>query len=316
MESPKYFILGVLLLVTTAAAAELKDLTKAKAAYEKAGNHSEAARQNYMVKLVKLAEGFEDLGQSDGVRAVQSEMLLHPAPGETKRALIAGPWEFPRRDTFFREDGTFATHAGLPGRWQVAGNQFQQMGGLDDSENRGRARSENLKGTIILLNANYFVLADDQWLKIGKRLREPKELIAIQGAFPKVGESRESTRARYADALQHLMESDEDDAWQCKANLICLHLGRNADGREMTARMAGTWVSPGHVRDYHGDGTCKDEGTGQHGTWRIENEHLIREMRDEEGVAHTASARVILLTSDELITTDETDVFFDRRKSR
>jgi hypothetical protein len=320
MNSTKHLILAGVVFMTTAGAAELKDLAKAKAAYEKAGNHSEAARSSYIVKLVKLAESFDDDGQSDGVRAVQAEMLLHPAPAEGQsaisKALIAGPWQFPRWDTFFRENGTFATHAGSPGRWQVAGNQFLQTGGLDDPEDRGRARSENLKGTIILLNANYFVLANSQWLKIGKRLREPKELAAIQASLAKAGEVRESTRARYAEALRRLMENDEDDAWQCKANLICLHLGKNADPRELAARLPGTWVSQGRMRIYQGDGTCRDEATGEHGTWRIERNHLIREMRDEEGMIHATSARVILLTANDLISTDEKDVFFDHRKSR
>jgi hypothetical protein len=318
MNSTKHLVFTALVFAATAGAAELKDLTKAKAAYDKAANHSEVARHNYIVKLVKLAESFDNDGQSDGIRAVQAEMLLHPASTEgesaVNKALIPGPWQFPRWDTFFREGGTFATHAGSPGRWQVAGNQFQQMGGLEDSENRGRARAENFKGTIILLDANYFVLANNQWLKIGKRVREPKELVAIQASFARVDEARDSTRAHYADELKHLMENDEDDAWQCKANLICLHLGKNADGRDLTARLPGTWVSQGRVRVYHGDGSCKDEATGEHGTWRIERNRLIREMRDEEGTPHAISVRVILLTSNELITTDESDVFFDHRK--
>jgi hypothetical protein len=316
-----HFLLALLLLFAPARAAEMKDFLRAQAAYQHSGDSSEAGRQRYILKLIKLAKDFEDTGDREALRAVRGEMLAHPAPGRgaagIDAALIVGPWSFPHREKFFRDDGTFASYVGAPGEWQLSGNHLVEIGGLDFFEKEAsRAHSGRLEFTLILLSPRWFVLANDQLLSIGERLREPKALVAASAEFARAGETRESARIHFIRELLRLRQVDEENQWQYSANLICLRLTDRLSDRDIAVRLPGTWVSPGYVWTYSGDGTCREEGTGQRGTWRVENDQLIRGVRDEEGFIHPFSRRVILLGRDQLVTTDEKEVFAETRKSR
>jgi hypothetical protein len=84
-------------------------LAQAKRDYEKTPHPSEAARSNYITRLVRLREQAARQKTKEW-QAIDAEIKRHPAPesgGKTYASLLVGRWESPRHDYLFRADGTW-----------------------------------------------------------------------------------------------------------------------------------------------------------------------------------------------------------------
>src|SRR5450830_65146 len=79
-------------------------LEKAKRNYEKISHPSEAARSDYITRLVRMREKAADL-RTDEWQAIDTEIKRHPAPNDpgskTFSSLLGGKWESPRHDYLF-----------------------------------------------------------------------------------------------------------------------------------------------------------------------------------------------------------------------
>ena len=135
---------------------------KARRDYEKVSHPSEAARSDYITRLVRMREKVARQ-KTDEWQAIDSEIKRHPAPQDSdSKALsgrLVGKWASPRHDYLFRADGTWAmlpaetdgiksTH----GTWRIEGNQFFDTAAMDPPEPS--------QYTIILITEKDFVFAD------------------------------------------------------------------------------------------------------------------------------------------------------------
>src|SRR5262245_62835156 len=88
----------------------LRALQAAKRDYEKMSKSSEAARTDYITRLVRMREKAARL-KTDEWQAIDAEIKRHPAPsdsdGKKLSSLLVGEWESPRHDYLFRPDGTW-----------------------------------------------------------------------------------------------------------------------------------------------------------------------------------------------------------------
>ena len=145
-------------------------LQKAKRNYEKVSHPSEAARSDYITRLVQLREEAARL-KTDEWQAIDAEIKLHPAPNEsgskTFSSLLVGKWESPRHDYLFRADGTWTmlpiekdiTH----GRWRIEGNQYFDTAATEPPETS--------QYTIILITRKDFVFSDQTHVFYETRLK-------------------------------------------------------------------------------------------------------------------------------------------------
>ena len=83
-------------------------LQKAKRDYEKVPHPSEAARSDYITRLIRMREKAARL-KTDEWQPIDAEIKRHPAPPGSKSFsnLLVGKWQSPRRDYLFRADGTW-----------------------------------------------------------------------------------------------------------------------------------------------------------------------------------------------------------------
>src|SRR5260221_3142658 len=131
-------------------------LQEAKRDYETASNPSEAARSNYIARLVAMRQKAARLKTGDW-QAVDTEIKRHPAPkdsdSKTLSSLLVGKWQSPRHDYLYRADGTWTmlpaekdiTH----GRWRIDGNQYFSIAAVEPPEKSAY--------TIILISKKDFV---------------------------------------------------------------------------------------------------------------------------------------------------------------
>ena len=119
-------------------------------------SHDEAARVPYVTKLAEIANRLVSEYRRSGQRndelmsAINSEWQKHPAPKDIDskklRQLLVGKWESPRHVYVYRANGKCGTEDGpISGNWRIQGNQLIQ---------------DSSRGTIILLNSDYFIYAE------------------------------------------------------------------------------------------------------------------------------------------------------------
>lgn len=140
-------------------------LQKAEQDYEKIPHPSEAARSDYITRLVRMHEDAVRLNTS-AWQAIDAEVKLHPAPNEPDSkalaGLIAGEWTSGRHDTLYRADGTWtllpADAGTLHGSWRVEGNQYFDTAQYSDTDASEQPQKDQY--TIILVTKKDFVFTD------------------------------------------------------------------------------------------------------------------------------------------------------------
>jgi hypothetical protein len=106
-------------------------LKEAKRDYEKISHPSEAARLDYITRLVQRREKAARL-RTDEWQAIDIEIKRHAAPNNSDSkifpSLLVGKWASPRHDYLFRVDGTWtilpADENTTHGSWRIEGNQY------------------------------------------------------------------------------------------------------------------------------------------------------------------------------------------------
>ena len=145
-------------------------LQKAKRDYEKVPHPSEAARSDYITRLIRMREKAARL-KTDEWQPIDAEIKRHPAPPGSKSFsnLLVGKWQSPRHDYLFRADGTWtmlpAEEDGVQsthGRWRIEGNQFFQTAATEPPESQY---------TIILITRKDFVFSDQTHVFYETRLK-------------------------------------------------------------------------------------------------------------------------------------------------
>jgi hypothetical protein len=146
-----------------------RDIDVAKQEYEHstpAGN--EKARQTYVGKLAQIADKLVSRYRESGERndkvmtAINAELQKHPLPSNSDAQklshLLVGKWESPRRVYVFRADGKYGTEDGpITSSWKIKGNQLIEG---------------NSRGTIILLNSDYFIYSEGDAVFFHSRVKE------------------------------------------------------------------------------------------------------------------------------------------------
>ena len=143
-------------------------LEKAKREYEKMPHPSEAARADYLTRLVRLREQAAR-GKTNEWQAIDAEIKRHPAPvtgGETYSRLRAGKWQSPRHDYLYRADGSWTMLPEEPdvthGRWRIEGNRSFETAATEPPVDS--------QYTIILITKKDFVFTDQTTVFYEKRL--------------------------------------------------------------------------------------------------------------------------------------------------
>jgi hypothetical protein len=153
---------------TTRRGAVFRAFGQIKRDYGKISHPSEAARSDYITRLVRLRE--------EGVRlrhftwqAIDTEIRQHPAPNDSEAlsSLLVGKWESPRHDYLYRADGTWTMLPEDPdtthGTWRIEGNQCFDTATIDPAGTR--------RYTIILITKQIFVFTDQEVVFYEKRLK-------------------------------------------------------------------------------------------------------------------------------------------------
>jgi len=147
-------------------------LQEAKRDYEKASHPSEAARSNYITRLVRMRQKVARLKKTDEWQAIDAEIKRHPAPSDSKTlsSLLVGKWQSPRHNYLYRADGTWtmlpAEEDGVQsthGTWRIEGNQFFDTAAVDPTETS--------QYTIILITKKDFVFTDQTHVFYETRLK-------------------------------------------------------------------------------------------------------------------------------------------------
>ena len=145
-------------------------LEEMKRDYGKISHPSEAARADYITRLVRLSE--EATRTSDYTwQAIDAEIKQHPAPNDSNNnvlsILLVGKWESPRHDYLYRADGTWTMLPVDPdtthGTWHIEGNQFFDTAATDPPE--------TTQYTIILITKRDFVFTDQERVFYEKRFK-------------------------------------------------------------------------------------------------------------------------------------------------
>jgi hypothetical protein len=134
-------------------------LEKAERDYEKISRPSEAARSDYITRLVRMREQAAR-SKSDDWQAIDAEIKRHPAPadsdGKAFAGRLAGEWSSPRHDYLYRNDGTWTITPVeddiLHGTWRIEGNQYFSTVAAEPPE--------TIQYTIILIGQKDFVFTD------------------------------------------------------------------------------------------------------------------------------------------------------------
>lgn len=146
--------------------ADTTELKAAKREYEQsAAPDSEAARARYVNKLAKMldrmmADHMVNGAQKDDdqANAIHAELKRHPLPKNSDSRALAklrvGKWQSPRHEYRCRRNGTWfmlPIEEGSPrGLWRIEGDQYIETNQKKES-----------RYYIILLNADYFIFADE-----------------------------------------------------------------------------------------------------------------------------------------------------------
>ncbi len=145
-----------------------QDVEAATAAYEKTNARDEAARLSYVTKLAELFErrlkDYWKTGDNHfaSATAINQELRKHPAPANSNSKelsrILVGKWQSPRHTYAFLANGKFGIEdSPMSGRWRINGDQLIE---------------ENSHGTIILLNADYFIYAEGGDVYFHSRVKE------------------------------------------------------------------------------------------------------------------------------------------------
>jgi hypothetical protein len=144
-----------------------EDFESARVAYEHS-SHDEQARLTYVTKLAEIASPLVSEYRQSGQRndelmsEINSELQKHPAPrdidSEKLKQLLVGKWKSPRRTYVFRADGKWGNEDGpISDNWRISGNELIE----------GSSR-----GTIILLNSDYFIYSEKGSVFFHSRVKE------------------------------------------------------------------------------------------------------------------------------------------------
>ena len=144
-----------------------EDFEAARAAYEHS-SHDEQARLTYVTKLAEIASPLVSEYRQSNQRndelmsEINSELQKHLAPrdidSQKLKQLLVGKWESPRRTYVFRADGKWGNEEGpISDNWRISGNELIE----------GSSR-----GTIILLNSNYFIYSEKDSVFFHSRVKE------------------------------------------------------------------------------------------------------------------------------------------------
>ena len=159
-------IIALTIAVTAFAAEEPAELSNARKEF--AAHPTEAARVQYITKLVQLREKIL-AAHRDGWEAIDAEIVRHPMSGAADSKLLVGQWASPRHLYLYRADGTWTMDdEGLDlavatrGTWRIEGNNYFQGFSRDSPFDRY---------TIILLTKEYFVF-DGYILKRGAHFHD------------------------------------------------------------------------------------------------------------------------------------------------
>ena len=148
----------------------VRALDEIKRDYGKISHPSEAARSDYITRLVRLREKAARL-KTDAWQAIDAEIKQHPAPGDYDNKalskLLVGKWESPRHDYLYRADGTWTMLPADPdtthGTWHIEGNQYFDTAAIDPPE--------TAQYTIILMTKRDFVFSDQEVVFYETRLK-------------------------------------------------------------------------------------------------------------------------------------------------
>jgi hypothetical protein len=152
----------------SAGARYARALSEIKRYYAKITHPSEAARSDYITRLVRLREVAARLKTHEW-QAIDAEVKQHPAPNDGKALsmLLVGKWESPRHDYLYRADGTWTMLPADPdithGTWRIEGNQYFDTAATDPPETS--------QYTIILITKRDFVFADQEGVFYETRLK-------------------------------------------------------------------------------------------------------------------------------------------------
>jgi len=129
-------LVAAIVIATSVAAEEPKELRDARRQFESLRHPSEAERVAYITRLVRLRESFTRADYKK-MEAIDAEVIRHPMPpgvdsAELRKRMV-GRWTSPRHSYLYRADGTWtmlpefedglqATH----GVWHIEGNKFFQ----------------------------------------------------------------------------------------------------------------------------------------------------------------------------------------------
>jgi len=134
MVSTRIVILVTAVVIATSVAAqEPKELRDARRQFEALRHPSEADRVRYITGLVRLRESFTR-ADAEIMHAIDAEVLGHPMPATVDVRILVkrliGRWQSPRRAYFYHRDSTWASNEDTPedtgGTWRIEGNQFFQ----------------------------------------------------------------------------------------------------------------------------------------------------------------------------------------------
>ena len=148
----------------------VRALEEMKRDYGKISHPSEAARSDYITRLVRLSE--QATRTSDYTwQAIDAEIKQHPAPNDSDSkalsSLLVGKWESPRHDYLYRADGTWTMLPVDPdtahGTWHIEGNQFFYTAATDPPE--------TTQYIVILITKRDFVFTDQELVFYEKRLK-------------------------------------------------------------------------------------------------------------------------------------------------
>jgi hypothetical protein len=145
-------------------------LGQIKGDYAKIPHPSEAARSDYITRLIRLRELAVRL-KIDAWQAIDAEIRQHPAPGDSDgkalSKLLVGKWESPRHDYLYRADGTWTMIPVEPdithGTWRIDGNQYFDTAATDSPQ--------TTQYTIILITRQNFVFTDHEIVFYETRLK-------------------------------------------------------------------------------------------------------------------------------------------------
>jgi len=148
----------------------LRALGELKRDFAKISHPGEAARADYVTRLIRLREDAAR-AKTDAWQAIDTEIRAHPAPSDAEGKALAsrlvGEWESPRHSYLYRADGTWTMTPVEPdithGTWRIEGNQYFSTFATDPAQ--------TTQYTIVLITKTDFVTMDDTHVFYETRLK-------------------------------------------------------------------------------------------------------------------------------------------------